>query len=122
MAITKSNVNNNKYTKLEDFEDPKKKKNLEDNKKNKIIKHLNPLNVKKKMMDHSKLYQTARDISSLNPFKVFEMRENEFKDHITDLNKPFALLSNKIGLMRKTTQVMSKTTSNFNEKKPKDNN
>jgi hypothetical protein len=122
LAITKSNVNNNKYTKLEDFEDPKKKKNLEDNKKNKIIKHLNPLNVKKKMMDHSKLYQTARDISSLNPFKVFEMRENEFKDHITDLNKPFALLSNKIGLMRKTTQVMSKTTSNFNEKKPKDNN
>jgi len=121
LAITKSNVNNNKYTKLEDLEDPRKNFYLDENKKKKNVKHLNPLNVKKKMMDHSKLYQTARDISSLNPFKVFEMRESEFKDHITDLNKPFALLSNKIGLMRKTPQFMSKTSTNFGEKKLKEN-
>lgn len=121
LAITKSNVNSNKYSKMDDLEDPRKKFNLdEDSNKKKFVKHLNPVNVKKKMMNHTKLYQTARDISSLNPFKVFEMRESEFKDHINDLNKPFALLSNKVGQMKKAP-LMSKTSNNFGEKKLKEN-
>ena len=35
LAITKSNVNNNKYTKLEDLEDPRKNFYLDENKKKK---------------------------------------------------------------------------------------
>ena len=117
LAITKSNVNSNKYSKMDDLEDPRKKFSMDDlNKKKKNIKHLNPINIKKKMMNHVKFSQTARDTSMQNPFKVFEMRELEFKEQITDLDKPFALLSNKVGKMRTKLPHMEekrKTSTNF---------
>jgi len=70
------------------------------------------------MMDHAKLYHTARDIGN-NPFKIFEMRETEFKSHISDLNKPFALLSNKVKFLKRLPLSSSK---NLNQSKEKTSN
>jgi len=48
------------------------------------------------MKDHPQ-YKTAREGS--NPFKIFEMRKTEFKSYISDLNKPFSMLSNKVKML-----------------------
>jgi len=57
------------------------------------------------MMDHTK-YKTAREGS--NPFKIFEMRETEFKSYISDLNKPFSMLSNKVKMLKRLPGSSSK--------------
>ena len=65
------------------------------------------------MMDHAK-FKTARECS--NPFKIFEMRETEFKSYISDLNKPFAMLSNKVKMLKRLPLNSSKATNNLMNK------
>lgn len=68
------------------------------------------------MMDHAK-YKTARESS--NPFKIFEMRETEFKSYISDLNKPFSMLSNKVKMLKRLPLSSSKTSNNLSDKSVK---
>jgi len=66
------------------------------------------------MMNHAKLCQTARE--GTNPFKIFEMRETEFKSYISDLNKPFAMLSNKVKMLKKLPLSSSKNINHLIDK------